>query len=65
MVLSFVTYGFVIAIMLWGVKFAGIKGFHEDFMSLKKTKALRGVSAVCVILHHISQQEAFKEIKTL
>lgn len=65
MVLSFVTYGFVIAIMLWGVKFAGIKGFHEDFMSLKKTKALRGVSAVCVILHHISQQEAFKETKTL
>lgn len=65
MIISIVTYALFIGLILAGGKFAGIKGFNEDFVSLNKTKALRGLAALGVILHHISQQGAFRETHTL
>lgn len=61
MALSIVTYILVIGIILWGSKFAGIKGnIHEDYLSLSATKCVRGLAALCILLHHISQQETFQ-----
>lgn len=46
----------VIAIVLViGIKFAKAKEWHEDFVSLDSSKALLGVCAVLVVLHHVSQ----------
>lgn len=65
MYLSVIVYVLFALLILAGGKFAGFNKFNEDFVSLEKTKALRGIAAVGVILHHISQQAAFKETKTL
>lgn len=65
MIISIVTYALLIGLILAGGKFAGIKGFNEDFVSLNKTKALRGLAALGVILHHVSQQGAFRQTNTL
>ena len=61
MYISYVTYALVVLLLLWGGKFARGKGvFHEDSASLEVTKCLRGFAALGVILHHISQEQAFQ-----
>ncbi|HNY21059.1 MAG TPA: acyltransferase family protein [Treponemataceae bacterium] len=59
--MSYVIYALLAGLILWGMKFAGAKGFHEDFISLEVVKCLQGVCAICVMLHHISQTTAFRE----
>lgn len=61
MYISYVTYLLLIVLLLWGGRFADIKNsFHEDSTSLDVTKCLRGFAAIGVILHHISQEQAFQ-----
>ncbi len=61
MYISYVTYALIVLLLLWGGKFARGKGvFHEDSASLEVTKCLRGFAALGVILHHISQEQAFQ-----
>ena len=61
MYISYVTYALVVLLLLWGGKLARGKGtFHEDSTSLEVTKSLRGFAALGVILHHISQEQAFQ-----
>ena len=59
---TYVTYALVLGLMIWGGKFAGFKKdqFHTDSTSLDVTKCLRGLAALGVILHHISQEGAFQ-----
>ncbi len=51
-----------IIILTVGSKFAGFgrDKFHDDYLSLDNTKSLRGLAAMGVILHHISQETAFQ-----
>lgn len=65
MILSIVTYLIYALLILAGIKFAGVKQFESETLSLDKTKALRGIAAVGVILHHISQQAAYRETGNL
>ena len=63
MYLTYTVYALVIALLIWGGKFAGFKKdqFHEDSSSLDSMKSLRGFAAIGVILHHISQEGAFQQ----
>ena len=62
MYLSYTVYALIIALFIWGGKFAGFKknNFHEDSSSLDSFMSLRGFAAIGVILHHISQEQAFQ-----
>lgn len=63
MYISVIVYILVLSLVVWGGKFAGFKnGFHEDFMSLGSTRSIRGLAAVCIIFHHISQETAFRKL---
>lgn len=64
--LTTVTLVLFLALMIWGVKFPqkgedGKRHLHNDSMSLEATKGLRGIAAIGVILHHISQESAFQQ----
>ena len=62
MYLTYTVYVLILALLIWGGKFAGFKKdqFHEDSSSLDEMKSLRGFAAIGVILHHISQEGAFQ-----
>jgi len=62
MYLTYAVYLLLLAIFIWGGKFAGFSrnSFHEDSSSLDSMMSLRGFSAIGVILHHISQEGAFQ-----
>lgn len=49
-------YAVLAVILVAGVKFAGIKECHEDFISLKQSKAIQGICAILIIVHHLSQR---------
>ena len=59
---TYVIYALCLALLIWGGKFAGFKKeqFHEDSSSLDSFMSLRGFAAIGVILHHISQENAFQ-----
>ncbi len=61
-----IAYYLLIILFIWGadIKF-GKKEFNEDFASLDIMKSLRGFAAIGVILHHISQEQIFKDQKVL
>ena len=61
MYLSYVVIGLLIVLMLWGGKFSGFKEFHEDHFGLENTRSLRGIAALGVIVHHISQRDFFQD----
>lgn len=62
MIINYVAYAIILGLVIWGAKFAGFKNnFHTDFTSLHVTRSLRGLSAICILLHHISIQDAFKQ----
>lgn len=62
MVITYVTYAILAALLLWGAKFAGFgKKFNDDFLEKNSTKALCGFAAILIILHHISQVSIFQE----
>ena len=62
MYLTYTVYALLIALFIWGGKFAGFRkeNFHEDSASLDSFMSLRGFAAIGVILHHISQEQAFQ-----
>ncbi len=61
MYLSYVTYFIVVALLIFGGKIAKGRGvIHQNSTSLEVTKSLRGLCAIGVILHHISQQTVFQ-----
>ncbi len=62
MYLSCVVYALFLLLYVWGGRFAGLKSsrLHEDSSSLAVSKSLRGMAALGVILHHISQENAFQ-----
>ena len=62
MYLTYTVYALILALFIWGGKFAGFKKdhFHEDSASLDSFMSLRGFAAIGVILHHISQEGAFQ-----
>ena len=62
MYLTYAVYALIVGLLIWGGKFAGFRNssFHEDSSSLDSMKSLRGFAAIGVILHHISQQDAFQ-----
>jgi len=57
-----VGYGFII-LFIWGasVKFGKKDEFNEDYASIDKMKSLRGLAAIGVMLHHISQEYPLQE----
>lgn len=57
-----VAYLFII-VLFWGAKnkFGKKDEFNEDFLSLDAMKSIRGIAAIGVILHHISQEYFFQE----
>ena len=63
MYLTYTVYALIVALFIWGGKFAGFKKdqFHEDSTSLDAFMSLRGFAAIGVILHHISQEDAFQQ----
>ena len=67
--LTYAVYIVLLVLLVWGGKIATKKkttdGFHDDFMSLEVTKSLRGLAAIGVILHHISQEALFQQCKEL
>lgn len=66
MYISIAVYVLLVLLLFWGAKFSGFKSkFHDDFLSLEKTKSIRGIAALCVLLHHISQEEAFQHVGEL
>jgi len=61
-----IAYYFLFVLVLWGGKNKfGTKEFHDDYASLDTMKSLRGFAAIGVILHHISQEQAFQDAKIL
>ena len=62
MYLTYTVYVLILALFIWGGKFAGFRKdkFHEDSASLDSFMSLRGFAAIGVILHHISQENAFQ-----
>ena len=57
-----VAYLFIM-LLFWGakIKFGKKDEFNEDFLSLDAMKSIRGIAAIGVILHHISQEYFFQE----
>lgn len=56
-----------IVVFVVGSRFPGFgkNKFNDDFLSLDSTKSLRGLAAMGVILHHISQEQAFQNAGAL
>lgn len=66
LILNLIVTAIIIFILIYGMKFAGFgKNFHDDFLSMDSTKSIRGLAAIGVILHHISQESYFQNTKTL
>ena len=57
-----VGYSFII-LFFWGasIKFGKKDEFNEDYASIDKMKSLRGLAAIGVMLHHISQEYPLQE----
>ena len=61
MYISYIVAGLLILLMIWGGRFSGFREFHEDHFALENTKSLRGLAALGVIVHHISQREFYQD----
>ncbi|MDO5440307.1 MAG: acyltransferase family protein [Erysipelotrichaceae bacterium] len=63
MIVTYVTYALLIALIIWGIKFPGFGNkFNEDFLDRNSTKAVSGLAAILVIFHHLSQEAAFQDV---
>lgn len=61
-VLSWAVYALFLALILWGGRSAGKGRFFDDPFERDSLLPLRGVAAVGVLLHHISQEDSFEGI---
>ena len=63
---TYIVYAVFFLLMIIGGKFKWRKGqYHEDSTSVEVMKSLRGLAALGVILHHISQDATFQQAKTM
>lgn len=61
--LTYIVYALLAVLVIWGLKFPGFKNkFNDDFLDINSTKAVCGLAAILVILHHISQKPAFQDV---
>ena len=65
MYLTYFVYAACLFLFIWGISFAGRGKFHDDYLSPDVMKSMRGLTAVGVILHHISQEEVFQTVGEL
>lgn len=54
--MMYVYYAAILIILLAGVKFAGLRSYNEEFMSLQESKAVQAICAILIMFHHMSQQ---------
>ncbi len=59
-IFSAVVYGLLLVLVLSGRKVARRGEINKDFLSYDVMQSLKGFSAVCVLLHHISQNKAME-----
>ena len=45
-------------VLLYKVRFAGLKGYFDDYLSIKSTNAIKGIMALAIVLHHLCRQFA-------
>lgn len=62
--INIVTYLLVAGVFFWGIKFSG-KSFNDNLMSVESTKTVRGLAAMLILFHHISQQSAFENARQI
>ncbi len=60
MYLSYTVYFICLLLFLWGISVAPKGRFHSDYLTKDVIKSMRGLAAIGVILHHISQEEIFQ-----
>ncbi len=60
MYLTYIIYALCLLLFIWGISVAKRGEFHTDYLSKDVTMSLRGLAAIGVILHHISQEEVFQ-----
>lgn len=61
-VLSWALYGLFLALILWGGRYAGRGRFFDDCYEKDSLLPLRGIAAAGVLLHHLSQEDAFEDL---
>lgn len=53
--ISFIVYGLFLLSFIIGIKIAPRKSFNEDSLTLNAMTPLKGILALFVIMHHLSQ----------
>lgn len=65
-IVTYIVYGAFLALCLIGGKFKFKKGtYYEEVASVEVMKSLKGLAAIGVILHHISQHDIFQNSHTM
>lgn len=61
MILTYGVYILIFVIILWGAKFSGFTDkFNDNCLEASSFKQIRGIAVLLIILHHISQRDAFQ-----
>ena len=60
MYLTYTVLFLILLIFIWGISFSGRGKIHEDYLSRDIMMSMRGLAAIGVIIHHISQEEVFQ-----
>ena len=63
--ISIAVYVLLLLSFVPGLKIAPRRGFNEDSMSLDAMTSLKGVLAIFVLCHHLSQKPAFQQTHTI
>lgn len=63
--ISIAVYVLLLLSFVPGLKLAPRRGFNEDSMSLDAMTSLKGVLAIFVLCHHLSQKPAFQQTHTI
>ena len=58
--ITYAVYLICLILFLWGISVKHHGQIHTDYLSVDAMKSIRGFAAIGVILHHISQEEAFQ-----
>ena len=58
--ITYTVYILCLLLFFWGISVKRHGQIHTDYLSLDATKSMCGFAAIGVILHHISQEEAFQ-----
>ena len=63
--ISALVYALILLSMLIGMKFAPRSRFNEESLSLDAMTCLKGLMALFVVFHHLSQKKLFQETDTI